>query len=272
MFKGANSLKEQEERSFLIRFLKGSKKQKELLKLEKPDLFSYFDKVWTLRTNHMIKNVPPQYVFCHVCCLKIDCCHPICKSQSIINLPSWYTGRPPVNYIPLPIPDPSRPWGNQNCDKCTGPCYGHFLKPDDALKSVLPPMARPPSQIIKEAFEGLPGYPPSEQLCAKQTLLSPDGVLQWMNHLHMVKENRRRGAAQAALTRRQKKAATDKPKQWDSSYYCGVCHSPYQEFTNSIEQWIGCDICDSWYHFVCVGIDPLTVPDQFKCEDCSFHT
>lgn len=219
--------------------------------------------------NHMIKNVPPQYIFCLTCCLKEDCCHPICKSGSIGKLPCWYTEGPLVNYVPLPIPDPFRPWGNSDCTECTGSCYGHFLRPLDAIKSVAPPMA-PPSQIIKVAFEALLQYPPSEQLCqeiAKQALLSPDGVRQWMDHLHTVQENRRRGALQAAATRRQRKA--NREKQGDSSYYCAVCRSPYQEFTDSVEQWIGCDSCDSWFHFVCVGIDASAIPTEFQCEDCN---
>lgn len=32
----------------------------------------------------------------------------------------WFAGGPPVNTISLPVPDPSRPWGNQNCSTYKG--------------------------------------------------------------------------------------------------------------------------------------------------------
>ena len=86
-------------------------------------------------------------------------------------------------------------------------CYGHFLKPSEALKSTLTPMASPPSTAIKEAFEKLTVYPPPdhELVCnevEKHVLLSPDQIRMWFEHLHTVKENRKRGAARAAATRR----------------------------------------------------------------------
>lgn len=39
--------------------------------------------------------------------------------------------------------------------------------------------------------------------------------------------------------------------------------------TEEIEQWIGCDECDSWYHCECVGVDPDSIPDSFVCARCS---
>ena len=60
-----------------------------------------------------------------------------------------------------------------------------------------------------------------------------------------------RGAAQAAETRRRKKAEKDlaaegktspgKAVRRESEYQCGVCHAQYQEFTDTDKQWIGCD-------------------------------
>ena len=102
-----------------------------------------------------VTNLPTQYIFFLVCCLKPDCYHPICKSQNLTNYPTWFSGGPLVSYIPLPIPDPSRPWGRTNCDECKGMCYGHVLKPSEALKSTLTPMASPPSTAIKEALRNL---------------------------------------------------------------------------------------------------------------------
>ena len=69
-------------------------------------------------------------------------------------------------------------------------------------------MRKPPSTVIKEKFESLECYPPSESVCleiAKEVLLSVDDVRMWLDHLHTIKENRKRGAAKAAETRRRKK-------------------------------------------------------------------
>ena len=46
-----------------------------------------------------------------------------------------------------------------------------------------------------------------------------------------------------------------------SEYYCGVCHEPYLEFTETEEKWIGCELCDTWYHFICLGI--TVAPAEF---------
>ena len=60
----------------------------------------------------------------------------------------------------------------------------------------------------------------------------------WLDHLHNAKENRKRGAAKAAETRRGKKGNTTHtvviPFKDDEKYYCAVCHQEYQEFTESV--------------------------------------
>ena len=38
------------------------------------------------------------------------------------------------------------------------------------------------------------------------------------------------------------------------------------DFTKQVEKWIECEQCESWFHFVCVGL--ITEPDVFICEDC----
>ena len=63
--------------------------------------------------------------------------------------------------LPLPIPDPDRSWGASNCPDCNGTCSGHYLKPDKALQSSLPPMVQPPSVTLKSEFTKLKGTSPS---------------------------------------------------------------------------------------------------------------
>jgi len=93
----------------------------------------------------------------------------------------------------------------------------------------------------------------------------------WLDHLHTIKENRKRGTAKAAETRRRKKESNSSAEVLVSSEhnnqdktYCGMCHQEYQNFTENVEEWIECDLCDRWYHFTCVGI--VEVPDTYICD------
>ncbi|PUZ69073.1 hypothetical protein GQ55_2G079200 [Panicum hallii var. hallii] len=52
-----------------------------------------------------------------------------------------------------------------------------------------------------------------------------------------------------------------------SETLCGTCSGLY----NSNEFWIGCDICERWFHGKCVRITPAKADQikQYKCPDCS---
>ena len=178
-------------------------------------------------------------------------------------------GGPDVLFLPLPIPDPSRPWGASDCPDCGGSCYGHFLKPDAAMTALLPRMRKPPSVAIREIFQRFTNWPPSEQQLretAKAVLLPPQEVEMWFDHLKTIKENRKRGALRAAETRRKKK--NKMAQTVHDVYYCGVCHDQYVEYTDQEEMWIGCESCSAWFHFDCVGITAGAVPEEFFCENC----
>lgn len=82
LYKGADSSLLQERRKFLLNFLKGSMKEKKLLQLNEPELFCYFDKVWSLRNRHMKPYLPSKYVFFFLYCLEKDCCRPFCQLQT----------------------------------------------------------------------------------------------------------------------------------------------------------------------------------------------
>ncbi|KAK9189529.1 hypothetical protein WN943_018127 [Citrus x changshan-huyou] len=49
--------------------------------------------------------------------------------------------------------------------------------------------------------------------------------------------------------------------------FCGSCGGSY----NSAQFWIGCDICERWYHGKCVKITPAKAENikQYKCPSCS---
>lgn len=49
--------------------------------------------------------------------------------------------------------------------------------------------------------------------------------------------------------------------------FCGVCGGPY----GPSEFWIGCDICEKWYHGKCVKVTPAKAEHikQYKCPSCA---
>ena len=149
----ADSTELQELRDKLLQYLKGSKCQREALQRNDPQIYSYIEDVWAVRNNHMVKDLPTQYLFHLVCCYKPTCYHPFCKAGTHKELPKWFPGGPDVSYLPLPICDRARPWGSPSCPDCSGTCYGHFLKAEVAIISPLPGMKKPPSTVIKEVFQ-----------------------------------------------------------------------------------------------------------------------
>ena len=225
--------------------------------------------------NLFIPNLPPQYIFFLVCCYKPHCTHPLCSQQSSSSdLQRWYESGPLVSYLPLSIPDPNRSYGNHKCKECKDFCYGHFLKPEETIACTLQPMIKPPSVILKEAFDSCTTYPPCDSVyneLSEKVMLPVEEVKFWFNHLKNIQNNGISGAQKAAETRRKKKTLPSTlPISSVSSneYQCGICHTPYQEFTEVEEDWIGCDLCESWYHFICVGIDNSAIPEQYICTEC----
>ena len=106
-------------------FLKGSNKNKEVLRKEQPELFSRFQKIWDIRNSHMVKDYL-QHTFFFKCCYQDQCNHPICQSGRPPVTLCWYQNGSPVSHIPFPVSDPTKPWGNQICTTCKGVCTGHY--------------------------------------------------------------------------------------------------------------------------------------------------
>ena len=273
LYPGADSLDTQKLRKNVLIYLKGNKVQKEELKKNSLYTYEYIETVWSVRLKHGIPNLPVQYCFMLKCCYKPSCPHPFCcvgDSQSL----QWFPGGPDITFIPLPIPDPDQPWGSTNCKKCDGTCYGHFL--NISKEYHLPAMSKPPSVIMKEAFQGLNGEPSPSFIAelAKKCLLPPDEVSFWIEHLQQIQKNRKRGAVKAAATRRLKKQATLQAAEsggvtensTPEAVFCSVCGDLYEDLTDEVENWIGCDNCTAWFHFGCAGI--TVAPDVYLCYKC----
>jgi hypothetical protein len=263
LFKGADSSLQQLQRDKLKCFLKGSKKKKEQLERTDPEVYHLFETVWKIREQHMVPGYPRQYIFFLLCCFQNDCDHPKCQ-QNVGKDPSsitWFPGGPSIKSIPLPVPDPNRPWSGSACIDCKGLCAGHYLEPKEALASLGAVASSPPSTVIQNAFKT--GQVVEEKL-AEDVLLPSHEVKLWLDHLRIVQENRKRGAAKAAETRRSKQRQASNESEEE---YCGVCGDLYEEETDEVEDWIACDLCSRWFHWHCVNI--TTEPSSFVCISCA---
>ena len=173
---------------------------------------------------------------------------------------------PPITYLPVPVPDKDRPWG-QSCDSCSA-CCGHYLDPRKALNCPTSMVSCPPSSVILKFFNTLKGARPSQQMLesiSRQVLLPCAEVQMWLDHLSTVQQNRKRGTAKAAETRRKRKgeqaelagqiplSSNTSPNE---SYKCEVCGEEYEDETLEEELWIECSSCKLWFHVDCVGINP----------------
>ena len=122
LYKGPLSEEKQLKRAKLTKFLK-SKKGREELKCESPDLYEYFESIWTVQNNHIVTGLPI-YVFFLLCCFKPGCKHPRCIQGKSSAFDTWFPGGPPLSHLPLPKPDPSQPWGGI-CPTRKDFCSGH---------------------------------------------------------------------------------------------------------------------------------------------------
>ena len=257
-------------RAHLLTFLKGTRAAREKLRKENPVMYADFELVWDIRRRHMVQPLPTQYIFFLVCCFEQGCPHPLCKEGHPRVLPSWYEGGPPITYLPLPVPDPTRPWGNESCSTCPGFCAGHYSHQfiDTTDKAALAMCIPPPSTVLKNEFSKLTEYPPPQDCVdaiAKKVLLTPETTHQWWNHLHTVVLNRKRGAKKAAETRtKSRKQATTRSSD---VYHCGTCMKEYSDQADN-ELWIGCDLCDKWFCGSCEGLLSPPQIDIYLCKRC----
>ena len=195
LFQGANSEELQSVREKLQIFLKGSQKMKHNLQDEFPDLYAWFDSIWTVRNRHMVPGLPSQYIFLLICCYKENCTHPLCKEGKPNSVHTWYPGGPPLCYLPLPRPDLDRLWGNPSCPTCKGFCAGHykcsvFTNTTDSV--ALNATSPPPSNVLKDKFNELHGRPITDefvQSAAKEVLLTQEEVSIWLDHLNTILRN-----------------------------------------------------------------------------------
>lgn len=279
LWKGADSKSYQEERKAVNTFLKGKKDEKQHLQEEKPELLRYIQMIWGLRAKHMTPNLPNQYLFFLQCCYEKDCVHRLCQT-GVKERELWYPHGPSISYLPLPTPDPTRPYGNSQCKECSGFCAGHYMKPEQLVNHVgddgkVVGNTKPPSQVILESFKTNKGIPNDRivETLSKQVLLPIDEVMMWLKHLKNVQQNRAKGAQKAAATRKKNKNANIvnedvESNQEDVCYACRQDEPPdTEELGTETITWIGCETCARWFHTLCVDMTE-TVPDEWCCPVC----
>ena len=110
----------------------------------KPDLYQYFEHIWKVRNDHMLKDLPTFYVFALKVCYKDDCQHPVSK-KSIRNCTVWFQDGPPIEFLPFLVPDLNWPWRPKDCEKCDG----DYFKPTCEKYSTC---NLPPNTIIRAEF------------------------------------------------------------------------------------------------------------------------
>jgi len=207
LYRGAESGNSQAKREKLLVFLKGSKREKEGLKHNNPELFKEFQEVWNVRNNHLVTGLPSQYVFFLLCCYQKGCSHGLCQAGKPNEPVTWYPGGPSVQYLPFPVLDPDHPWGNPRCSSCKGSCAGHYktLLVDVTLPGEKMKIVQPPSIVLKGLLPKIICGTLSVQEAAKAVYLPEDDCKLWLDHLKTVTENRKRGAKKAATTRSKRK-------------------------------------------------------------------
>lgn len=186
----------------------------------------------------------------------------------------WYPDGPLTTFLPIPTPDPTRPYGNEQCKECTDFCSGHYITPKQLINYVnnggKMSDAMPPSHVILESFKrnnGIPNEVTVEQL-SKQVLLPVEEVMMWLSHIKTVQDNRAEGAKKAAATRKRKKGnEVIKRNTEDICHACGLDEPPHDDELDIEILWIGCDTCAKWFHALCVNLTK-SIPDMWHCPAC----
>lgn len=305
LYKGRKSDTFQKENYLFKVFLRGTKEAKKELMETHPNLYAKFERVWGVRDMHLVKSYPLKYIFLLRCCYKNKCIHPRCAKDWPSEVRKWFADGPPLSFIPVPTPDPNRPFGHDSCKECKGKCSGHYMKPDKLWEHVVNggevAQARPPSDVILAAYQQHKCIPPRNVMeeTAKKVLLPLEEVEMWFQHLQQTSENRARGAKKAAETRKrnagkqptgvknrssksnralQKKNAAEQSSEASTSSIndkesvckeCSMSEPPDKYIDdNSDISWIQCDGCDSWFHIACLGL-PTVPSDTWLCYFCN---
>jgi len=107
------------------------------------------------------------------------------------------------------------------------------------------------------------------------------------DHLAAVVENHKHGTKKAAEMRKKKKKTSESVSNVShTGYHCHLllstmgtrvlnyvhivetCGEEFGESDDSNELWIGCDLCDKWYHCSCEGLYRPPLEELYACNMC----
>lgn len=206
LVRGSDSEKQQEIDKHINTYLKGSKKTKETLRRSHSSIYNHIDNVWNIRNRHMVKGLPPNYIFYLKCCYEVGCNHPRCLAGPPTISATWFPGGPTLSHLPLPVSDPKRPWGDSQCKES---CAGHYttLMVDTSKEPEMAKVTMPPSLILKKLYnEQCRHHSYADEFVSNFVTSAAEQSIHdariWLDH---VQKNRKRGAAKAAATRQKKK-------------------------------------------------------------------
>jgi hypothetical protein len=142
----------------------------------------------------MVQDLPENYIFMLLPCYKQECTHPVCCKGRPENEPTWFKDGPPLSLIPLPIPDPEKPYGGK-CEKCEECCTGHYLAPqlqyDWIKKNGKMSFVSPPSKVLKTFVKAHETFAENDvKLLAKKCLLSKSDVQMWLQNAYNTKKKK----------------------------------------------------------------------------------
>ena len=244
-------------------------------------MYERINQILELQARHHCHDVPTKYIFYLRCCYNQGCIHPRCKQGRPEAELTWYPGGPLLSFVPLPSPDPARPFGQDACPQCKSGCSGHYLKPEPLKQAFISGTykgVKPPSEVLLSTMKKLKYEIPNEEHIleiSKKVLLSPEETRMWCVHLRQVHENRVRGAKKRATNAASKKKASKKvgskaaktnpkasPNRQLESNETEVClECDQQDPPGTLDDsgdvevlWICCDGCNKWCHAFCSGI------------------
>lgn len=123
-------------------------------------------------------------------------------------------------------------------------------------------------QLLKAAEKDKPQRRQRIQLQCTGELLTSDEVLERLEKAEA--EKAEKAAKKVAAKRGKKGKSTGKASSTsdEPETYCHGCNQLYSD--NQAADWIGCDNCDSWWHYWCASLDKMLAPEEeWLCEDCS---
>ena len=124
------------------------------------------------------------------------------------------------------------------------------------FRKALMPSEKPPRQQRRRV----------ELSCAGEVLTS-DEVTERIQNADREREKAKKTKKKRKDEDKQPKPTSEAETDQDDVVACESCGQAYSE--DEAESWIGCDVCESWWHFWCAGLQSmLTEDDEWLCENC----